>query len=44
METITTTTNPSGVQTTTIKRPVMDPFDVALAQEATRLMQGGFAP
>lgn len=45
-ETVTTTTAPDGTVTQTVQRPIVDPFDAALAGAAAQLMtlQGGFAP
>ena len=43
-ETVTTTTSPDGVTTQTVRRPVVDAWDAAMAEAAQGLMQGGFAP
>lgn len=46
VETVTTKTAPDGTVTQTVQRPMIDPFDAALADAAAQLMtlQGGFAP
>ena len=42
-ETVTTTTAPDGSVTQTVQRPIVDPFDAALAEAARQLfmLQGG---
>ena len=40
-ETVTTTTSPDGVVTQTVRRPVVDPFDIAFSDAARDFFKEG---